>query len=70
VAAEKSELIGFFKPDLMDILATNPELGCMILLRLGEEMTATLNKDYGRLREMGWPFEGQRDEETLDPTTT
>ena len=68
VAAENSELIGFFKPDLMDILATNPEMGCMILLRLGEQMTATLNKDYRRLREMGWPFDGRREDSGMDPT--
>lgn len=69
VAAESSELIGFFKPDLTDILATNPSMGCMILLRLGEEMTATLNKDYGRLREYGWPNIDKVGDTSLDPTT-
>jgi CRP-like cAMP-binding protein len=68
VAAEKSELIGFFKPDLTDILSTDPAMGCMILLRLGEDMTATLNKDYKRLRDLGWPhLEGPDD--AMDPTT-
>lgn len=70
VAAEPSTLIGFFKPDLMDILTTNPEMGCMILLRLGEEMTATLNNDYSRLLGMGWPFDDQPADDGLDPTTT
>ena len=68
VAAEKSELVGFFKPDLTDILSTDPAMGCMILLRLGEDMTVTLNKDYKRLREMGWP-NLDRPGDAIDPTT-
>lgn len=69
VAAETSELVGFFKPDLTDILATHPAMGCMILLRLGEDMTATLNKDYSRLRELGWPLLDRPDDDGIDPTT-
>lgn len=69
VAAETSELVGFFKPDLTDILATHPAMGCMILLRLGEDMTATLNKDYARLRELGWPLLDRPDDDGIDPTT-
>lgn len=57
IAAERSELVGFFKPDLTDLAATDPGLGCRILLRLGEEMAAALNKDYARLEALGWPFE-------------
>ena len=56
VAAEPSELIGFFKPDLMDILVTNPAMGCKILLRLAEEMTLRLAADYRHLHELGYPF--------------
>ena len=56
-AAERSELVGFFRPDLMDIAATDPGLGCRILLRLGQEMTAALNRDYASLEALGWPFE-------------
>jgi CRP-like cAMP-binding protein len=68
VAAEQSELIGFFKPDLMDIIATSPKTGCMILLRLAEEMTQSLNKDYHRLREMGFPFDDEMETPEMDPT--
>ena len=57
IAAESSELIGFFKPDLMDILITNPELGCKILLRISEEMACSLQRDYTRLCTMGLPFD-------------
>ena len=56
VAAEASELIGFFKPDLMGILNTHPVMGCKILLRLGEEMARSLQRDYGSLRACGYPF--------------
>ena len=57
VAAEASELVGFFKPDLMDILVTNPQLGCKILLRLSEQMTKSLQKDYATLRATHVPLE-------------
>ena len=69
VAAETSQLIGFFKPDLMDILVTKPALGCKILLRLAEETNRTLRQDYGRLREAGFPFpEEERNSAGIDPT--
>ncbi len=68
VAAETCELIGFFKPDLDDLIATSPETGCMILLRLAEEMTRSLNKDYNRLREMGFPFADELETQEMDPT--
>ena len=57
IAAERSELVGFFRPDLMDIAATDPGLGCRIMLRLGEAMAAALKKDYASLEALGWPFE-------------
>ena len=72
MAARHSELIGFFKPDLMETLATNPVLGCKILLRLAEEMSRSLAADYGALRALGYPFlEGLGSLEALaqaDPT--
>jgi len=56
VSAEHSELIGFFKPDLVEVLATDPEMGCKIVLRLAEEMSRSLNVDYNKLRALGYPF--------------
>lgn len=56
VAAEPSELIGFFRPDLMAVLDTWPAMGCKILLRLGEEMARTLRQDYAALIAYGFPF--------------
>jgi CRP/FNR family cyclic AMP-dependent transcriptional regulator len=70
VAAEPSELIGFFKPDLMDIMVTRPAMGCAILLRLAEQMSATLIKDYKELQSLGYPFPDQLGEERMDPTTS
>ena len=68
VAAEISQVVGFFKPDLMDILVTKPALGCKILLRLAEEMNRTLTKDYGRLKAAGFPFSQDREQEArIDP---
>lgn len=59
VAGEPSELIGFFKPDLMGILSTKPRMGCKILLRLAETMAHTLQQDYTALRAMGFPHPDQ-----------
>ena len=67
IVAEPSELIGFFKPDLMDILVTNPELGCKILLRMSEEMVRNLQRDYTRLCTMGFPFDSSRKGVAMDP---
>ena len=56
VAAECSELIGFFKPDLMDIMVTNPDLGCKILLNLAQQLGHTLAADYQSLVALGYDF--------------
>jgi CRP-like cAMP-binding protein len=71
VAAEPSELIGFFKPDLMDILITKPALGCKILLRLSEKMAHTLRVDYARLLALGFPLpESAGSVAEMDPTAS
>ncbi|MEW6751546.1 MAG: cyclic nucleotide-binding domain-containing protein [Candidatus Latescibacterota bacterium] len=54
VAAEPCELIGFFKPDLMAILATRAAMGCKIVLRLAEEMARVLGARYRELVACGW----------------
>jgi CRP/FNR family cyclic AMP-dependent transcriptional regulator len=69
VAAEPSQLIGFFKPDLLDLLVTKPGMGCAILLRLAEEMSRILNRDYQKLLDLGYPFiEAEEVSADLDPT--
>ena len=56
VAAQPSELVGFFRLDLMKILKTHPSMGCKILLRLAEDMARRMRSDYAELRAMGYRF--------------
>ena len=50
VAAEPSDLIGFFRPDLMDLIDTNPTLGFKILYRISQILTDRLNEVVDSLR--------------------
>ena len=52
VAAEASELLGFFKPDLMDLVETNPRLGFRIVLRVTQMMAGRLREDIEQLRSL------------------
>jgi len=61
IAAEPSELVGFFKPDLTDIMVTRPRMGCRILLGLATEMGYLLKADYEKLLGLGFPFEEEKD---------
>ena len=55
----------------MDVLVTKPGMGCAILLRLAEEMSHNLNRDYDRLLDLGYPFVETEDTSAeLDPTTS
>ena len=44
IACEETTLIGFFKPDLMEIVERNPSTGVKILGRLGEVLGRRLKK--------------------------
>jgi CRP-like cAMP-binding protein len=55
VAAEPSELLGFFKPDLMELVETDPRLGLKIVLRVAEMMTRRLRQDIELLRSLQKP---------------
>ena len=50
VAAEESELVGFFRPDLMDLVATDPKLGFKVLYQLSQAMASQFRSDIDRLR--------------------
>jgi len=50
VAAEPSDMIGFFRPDLMDMVQTDPKLGFKILYRVSQIMTGRLNDVVEGLR--------------------
>ena len=55
VAAEPSELLGLFKPDLMELVETDPRLGLKIVLRVAEMMTRRLRQDIELLRGLQKP---------------
>ena len=50
VASEPSDMIGFFRPDLMDLVETDPRLGFKILYRVSQIMSARLNEVVGGFR--------------------
>lgn len=53
-AAEKTEALGIFRPDLFDLIENNPKLGYRILLRLSRRLASRLRETTERkLKEMG-----------------
>ena len=50
VAAEPSDMIGFFRPDLMDLIETDPTLGFKILYRVSQIMSGRLFEVVETLR--------------------
>ena len=48
-ALEETELIGFFKPDLLEILERNPAAGVRITMRLGQVLGRRLRQTTDRL---------------------
>ena len=55
-ALEDTQLIGFFKPDLLDILERNPAAGIRISMRLGQVLGRRLRETTDRL----WKLEEQK----------
>lgn len=51
-AQEESILIGFFKPDLIEIVERNPSAGVKVLMRLGEVLATRLRQTTARITEM------------------
>ncbi len=51
IAKQECSLIGFYKPDLMEIIDRNPGAGVKILLRLAEVIGDRLIKTTSKLRE-------------------
>lgn len=53
IAKEPSLLLGFFKPELLDIITRNPKLGCKVLFKLawiiGERLKKT-NEQLNKLK--------------------
>ena len=51
-AHEEAIMIGFFKPDLMEIIDRSPTAGVKILMRLGEVLGARLRQTTSRITEI------------------
>jgi CRP/FNR family transcriptional regulator, cyclic AMP receptor protein len=51
-AAEEVALLGFFKPDLTEIIERNPRMGVKILARLGEVLGRRLKETADRFTEV------------------
>jgi CRP-like cAMP-binding protein len=52
VAAEPSELIGFFRSDLVDLIETNPQMGFKVLYRLAQIMSNRMQMVMASLRKI------------------
>jgi CRP/FNR family transcriptional regulator, cyclic AMP receptor protein len=52
VAAEDSVLIGFFKPDLIEILDRSPSTGVKIIFRLAEVLGRRLKETTDKIRQL------------------
>ncbi len=55
-AHEDSVLIGFFKPDLLEIVNRNPEAGVKILMQLGEVLGSRLRETTQKISELKRKF--------------
>jgi CRP/FNR family cyclic AMP-dependent transcriptional regulator len=61
VAREKSELIGFFHPDLLEIINLHPVMGSKITFGLAKTLSERLRYTNTQLREI-WEIRGQHEE--------
>jgi CRP/FNR family cyclic AMP-dependent transcriptional regulator len=61
VAAERVELIGFFHPDLMEIVSLHPQMGAKISFGLATALADRLRFTNAQLREI-WDIRGQHEE--------
>ena len=52
IAHKETTLIGFFKPDLVEVVERNPSAGVKILLRLGEVLGNRLHQTTSRITEL------------------
>lgn len=61
VAREQAELIGFFHPDLLDIINIHPVMGAKITFGLARTLSERLRYTNAQLREI-WEIRGSREE--------
>ena len=61
VARDRSELIGFFHPDLVEIISIHPEVGAKITLGLAKTLADRLRYTNAQLRDI-WDIRGSNEE--------
>jgi CRP/FNR family cyclic AMP-dependent transcriptional regulator len=61
VARDRSELIGFFHPDLVEIINIHPEVGAKISLGLAKTLADRLRYTNAQLRDI-WDIRGSNEE--------
>jgi CRP-like cAMP-binding protein len=60
VARDRSELIGFFHPDLVEIINIHPEVGAKISLGLAKTLSERLRYTNAQLRDI-WDIRGSNE---------
>lgn len=66
-AREETTLIGFFKPDLVEILARNPDAGIKITFRLAEILGRRLKETTDKVSELRQALKDLREPPPLGP---
>ena len=61
VSRERSELIGFFQPDLLEIINLHPAMGAKITFGLAKTLSERLRYTNTQLREI-WEIRGPHEE--------
>jgi CRP/FNR family transcriptional regulator, cyclic AMP receptor protein len=61
VCRDRSELIGFFQPDLLDIISLHPEMGAKITFALAKTLAERLRYTNSQLRDV-WEIRGPHEE--------
>ncbi len=61
LARERSELIGFFHPDLMEIISLHPSMGAKISFGLAQTLASRLRYTNAQLQDI-WAIRGPREE--------
>src|SRR5215467_2331750 len=61
VARERSELIGFFHPDLIDIISLHPSMGAKVSFGLAKTVAERLRYTNSQLRDI-WQIRGPNEE--------
>ncbi|MES2854564.1 MAG: cyclic nucleotide-binding domain-containing protein [Bdellovibrionota bacterium] len=70
LAREETVLIGFFKPDLIEILSRNPDAGIKITFRLAEVLGRRLKETTEKVSDLRRALKDLREPPPLNPSET